>query len=43
MDVYKLDRVEVSGSRITRTDIESFQTGYVTFQDRIYAVFLLAD
>lgn len=38
-----LDRVEVTGSRIRRADIESFQTGYVTFKDRIYAVFLLAE
>ncbi len=42
-DAYSLDRVQVSGTRITSSDIESFQTGYVTFQDRIYAVFLLAD
>lgn len=43
MDVYTLDRVQVSGTRLTSSDIESFQTGYVTFQDRIYAVFLLAE
>lgn len=44
-----LDRIEVTGSRMTAiaaSDVvsrESFQTGYVTFQDKIYAVFLLAD
>lgn len=38
-----LDRIEVTGSRIKRTDIESFQTGYVSFEDKIYAVFLIAD
>lgn len=38
-----LDRVEVTGTRVRRADIESFQTGFVTFQDKIYAVFLLAD
>lgn len=38
-----LDRIEVTGSRISATDIESFQTGYVDFEDRIYAVFLLED
>ncbi len=43
MDSYTLDRVQVTGTRVLRSDIESFQTGFVTFQDRIYAVFLLAD
>lgn len=43
MDVYSLDRVEVTGTRVRSSDIESFQTGFVTFQDKIYAVFLLAD
>lgn len=44
-----LDRIEVTGSRLAApaaSDVmgrESFQTGYVTFQDKIYAVFLLAD
>lgn len=38
-----LDRIEVTGSRIKRTDLESFQTGYVSFEDKIYAVFLIAD
>lgn len=42
-DSKTLDRIEVTGSRIKRSDIESFETGYVTFEDRIYAVFLLAD
>ncbi len=39
----ELDRIEVTGSRIANAPPESFQTGYVTFQDRIYTVFLLAD
>lgn len=39
----ELDRIEVTGSRIKRADLESFETGYVTFEDRIYAVFLLVD
>ena len=38
-----LDRIEVTGSRIKRADVESFQTGYVSFEDKIYAVFLIAD
>lgn len=38
-----LDRIEVTGSRISGADMESFQSGYVTFDDKIYAVFLLAD
>ncbi len=44
-----LDRIEVTGSRtaaIAASDVvsrESFQAGYVSFQDKIYAVFLLAD
>lgn len=42
-DVYSLDKVQVTGTRITGADLESFETGFVTFQDRIYAVFLLAD
>lgn len=42
-DAYTLDRIQVTGSRVSPSDIESFQTGFVTFQDRIYAVFLLAD
>lgn len=36
-----LDSVTVTGSRASNA--ESFQTGYVDFDDRIYAVFLLAD
>lgn len=39
----ELDRIEVTGSRVANAPPESFQTGYVTFQDRIYTVFLLAD
>lgn len=42
-DGYTLDKVEVTGTRMKRGDVESFQTGYVTFTDKIYAVFLLAD
>lgn len=41
-----LDRVTVTGSRINGSRIgggTSLQAGYVTFDDRIYAVFLLAD
>ncbi|MGY3266033.1 SIMPL domain-containing protein [Lysobacter sp. HA35] len=43
-----LDRVEVTGSRIPSPaspapGATSLQTGYVTYTDRIYAVFLLAD
>lgn len=39
-----LDRVEVTGSRgISGNVATSLQTGYVTFQDKIYTVFLLAD
>lgn len=45
-----LDRIEVTGTRLAApapaADIgasTSFQTGYVTFTDKIYAVFLLAD
>jgi len=41
----ELDRVQVTGSRSAASPLAapSFQTGYVTFQDKIYAVFLLAD
>lgn len=42
-DGYTLDKVQVTGSRMKRANIESFQTGYVTFTDKIYTVFLLAD
>ena len=38
-----LDRIEVTGSRIDPADIESFQAGYVNFEDKIYAVFLIAE
>lgn len=46
MDGYagSLDRIEVSGARFrTAQAPESMQTGYVTFDDKIYTVFLLAD
>lgn len=36
-----LDSVTVTGTRANNA--ESFQTGYVDFQDKIYAVFLVAD
>jgi uncharacterized protein YggE len=38
-----LDLVAVTGDRGRRIQAESLQTGYVTFDDKIYAVFLLAD
>lgn len=38
-----LDRIQVTGSRISGNVATSLQTGYVTFQDKIYTVFLLAD
>lgn len=40
----ELDRIEVTGSRVAGApSAESLQSGYVTFEDKIYAVFLLAD
>lgn len=39
----ELHRVEVTGSRLSANVATSLQTGYVTFQDKIYTVFLLAD
>lgn len=39
----ELDSVAVTGARTRGVVTESFQTGYVTFDDKIYAVFLLAD
>ncbi|MDQ3269902.1 MAG: SIMPL domain-containing protein [Pseudomonadota bacterium] len=39
-----LDRIQVTGSRAAGAPAaESLQVGYVTFEDRIYAVFLIAD
>ena len=38
-----LDRITVTGSRLQAPAPESLQTGYVNFDDKIYAVFLLAD
>lgn len=38
-----LDRITVTGSRLSSPAPESLQTGYVNFDDKIYAVFLLAD
>lgn len=38
-----LDRIEVTGSRLSPEQAESFRTGYVTYTDKIYTVFLLAD
>ncbi|MFO1473627.1 MAG: SIMPL domain-containing protein [Lysobacterales bacterium] len=42
-DKNSLDRIEVTGSRISPADLESFQTGYVTYDDKIYAVFLISE
>ena len=42
-DKNSLDRIEVTGSRISPEDLESFQTGYVTYDDKIYAVFLISE
>lgn len=42
-DGYTLDKVQVTGARLSAPQAESFQTGYVTFDDKIYAVFLLED
>lgn len=43
-DSMSLDAVTVTGSRIRSAPApESFQTGYVTFNDTIYAVFLIGD
>jgi len=38
-----LDRIEVTGSRIKRAEVESFETGYVNYDDKIYAVFLISE
>lgn len=38
-----LDRITVTGSRLNEGDVESLRTGYVTFEDRIYAVFLISE
>lgn len=38
-----LDRIMVTGSRISPEDIESFQTGQVVLVDKIYAVFLISE
>lgn len=40
-DSTSLDRMQVTGSRLSDADMESFRTGYVTFEDKIYAVFLI--
>lgn len=48
-DEQGLDRIEVTGSRMAASPVapaptaESMRTGYVTYSDRIYAVFLIAD
>ena len=36
-----LDRVEVTGSRVASAGGESFHAGYITFESKLYAVFLL--
>ena len=38
-----LNRITVTGTRLSAPARESLQTGYVNFDDKIYAVFLLAD
>lgn len=38
-----LDRIQVTGSRVNQSDMESLRTGYVTFEDKIYAVFLISE
>jgi uncharacterized protein YggE len=42
-DGTSLDRIMVTGSRMQNSNPVSLQTGYVNFNDKIYAVFLLAD
>lgn len=43
-DSESLDRIEVTGSRVApAASPVALQTGYITFSDKIYAVFLLAD
>ena len=43
-DATTLDRIEVTGSRLERAGVDtSLQSGYVTYTDKIYTVFLLAD
>lgn len=42
-DATSLDRIQVTGSRIKKSTIESFRTGYVNYDAKIYVVFLLAD
>lgn len=40
----RLDRIQVTGSRLDRAGAAvSLQSGYVTYDDKIYTVFLLAD
>lgn len=39
----RLERIQVTGSRIGANQAPSFQAGYVDFQDKIYTVFLLED
>lgn len=39
----KLDRIQVTGSRISGSRLETLRAGYVDFEDKIYTVFLLAD
>lgn len=38
-----LDRIMVTGSRLSDADVESFQAGTITIGDKIYAVFLIGD
>lgn len=39
----KLDRIQVTASRISGGRLETLRAGYVDFDDKIYTVFLLAD
>ena len=38
-----LDRIQVTGSRLDPSDVESFEAGTVIFEDKIYAVFLISE
>lgn len=38
-----LERISTTGSKIDSTQLERFNTGYITYQDRIYAIFLIEE
>lgn len=42
-DSTTLDSITVTGTRLRDDELESFRTGYVTFEDKIYAVFLISE